>query len=80
MDQGVNFHVAMESSLSKQTHMGYVPLACSRDACGAPLEKEVVAYATKGFVQNSEGFPPPPHDHHHIDKSTYLHDGVCKDG
>jgi hypothetical protein len=42
MDWGANFHVAMESSLSKQTHVGYMPLACSRDVCGLHLQNFLV--------------------------------------
>jgi hypothetical protein len=85
MDQGANSRVAMESSLSKQTHMGYVPLACSWNACGALVKREVVAHATKGFAQKLKRFPPLHHHHHHVNRNTYPHDvypqdGVHKDG
>lgn len=74
MEQGAN-SAAMESSLSEQTHMGYVPPAYSRDAYGAAAEREVVAYAREGFLRESQGFPPPPpHHHRQIDKNTYPPD------
>ncbi len=79
MEQGANSPAAMGSSLSEQTHMGYVPPAYGRDAYGAAAEREVVAYAREGFVRESQGFPPPPH-HHHIDRSTYTHDAYPQDG
>jgi len=80
MEQGANSPAAMGSSLSEQTHMGYVPPAYGRDAYGAAAEREVVAYAREGFVRESQGFPPPPPHHHHIDRSTYTHDAYPQDG
>ncbi len=64
----------MESSLSKQTRMEYVPPACGQDAYGTPIVKEATTYGREGFVQESQGFPPSPHHHHHIDRNTYPHD------
>jgi hypothetical protein len=50
MDKGANFHAAMESSVSKQTYMGYVPHAYGQDAYGAAIKREVATYAREGFV------------------------------
>jgi hypothetical protein len=68
MDQGTNSHATMESNLSKQTHMGYVPLAYGWHAYGVIVEKEMVTYAKESFVQKSQGFS---HHHHHINKNTF---------
>lgn len=79
MDKGANFHAAMESSVSKQTYMGYVPHAYGQDAYGAAIKREVATYAREGFVWKSQGFPL----HHHqqqIDKNTYPHDVYLQDG